>query len=217
MKSFVSWSGGKDCMLALHRIQQQKEHQVTGLLNMCDVDGEHSRSHGIHKSLIKEQAKALQIPILQPMSTFNTYEEKFKESIEDMKHYGVEAGVFGDIYLQPHRDWIERVCTEMKIQALFPIWGENTNDLLQEFIQLGFKSKLVAVNAEKLDQSWLGKIVTPQFLEDIGQLEGIDACAENGEYHSFVFNGPNFTDALKLISGEAYKSGKHWFLPLNID
>jgi len=216
MKAFVSWSGGKDCMLALYKVQQNQEHEVLALVNMCDADGEHSRSHGIHKNMVKFQAKAIGIPILQPMSTFKAYEDKFKETIEDIKNYGVEAGIFGDIYSKPHRDWIERVCGEMDITAIFPLWGENTNDLLNEFIDFGFETIVVSVNKNMLSKDWLGRVINAEFLNDIKLIEGIDACAENGEYHSFVFNGPNFKLPLNLKKGESFQKDDHWYMFLSI-
>lgn len=214
MKLFVSWSGGKDCMLALYRILKARQHTVTYLVNMCEAGGGRSRSHGVSKELIALQASALGIEIVQVESDFNLYEKKFKDVIGRLKKVGVEGGIFGDIYLQAHRDWIERVCREMDIQAIFPLWNNNTGDLLREFTDMGFKTIIVAVNADHLSASWLGREINTSFIDDILNMEGIDPCAENGEYHSFVYDGPLFIKPLMIERGKEYFKENHWFLEI---
>lgn len=217
MKVFVSWSGGKDCMLALNRIIQEDKHQVHSLVNMCSPDGKHSGSHGIKSELIKEQANCLGINIIQQTVTSEGYEANFKAVISNLKTEGVRAGVFGDIYLQPHRDWIDRVCAEMDITPIYPLWLNNTNDLLEEFIHKGFKTLVVSVNSDLLSKDWLGREFDNRFMEEIKQLPNIDACAENGEYHSFVFDGPIFKKALNLLPGETRFENKHWLLNIKAE
>ncbi|HEY4785495.1 MAG TPA: diphthine--ammonia ligase [Bacteroidales bacterium] len=214
MRLFTSWSGGKDCTLALYRILQDNKHEVTHILNMCDTDNSHSRSHGMPKHLIAQQAASLGIEILQPVSDFKNYETIFKETIKTLKEKGVAGGVFGDIYLQVHRDWIERVCAEMEIQPFFPLWENNTTDLLKEFINDGFKTIVVSVNSKSLPQSWLGREINEKFIADILKLEGIDPCAENGEYHSFVYDGPIFKKPVTFSRGREFFKDNHWFLNL---
>jgi uncharacterized protein (TIGR00290 family) len=214
MKLFASWSGGKDCMLALYRVQKENKHVVTRLINMCDASSAHSRSHGMPKYLIEQQAVSLGIKILQPVSDFKAYETVFKEAIITLKKQGVTGGVFGDIYLQVHRDWIERVCKEMDIEPIFPLWKNNTNDLLHEFVNNGFKSIVVSVNNDLLPQSWLGREINNVFTDDILPLQGIDPCAENGEYHSFVFDGPIFNKPVAFSRGQEFFKDNHWFLNL---
>lgn len=214
MNLFVSWSGGKDCMLALYRTMQQKKHTISHLINMCDADSANSRSHGMKKDLIAQQASSIGIEVLQPLSDFKSYENTFKSAIEEVKKHGVEGGVFGDIYLQVHRDWIERVCSEMEIQSFFPLWQNNTSDLLKEFILAGFKTIVVSVNTDFLPQSWLGRIIDNDFYTDIHNLKDIDPCAENGEYHSFVYDGPVFKTSVPFSRGKEYFRDNHWFLNL---
>jgi diphthine-ammonia ligase len=214
MKLFVLWSGGKDCMLALHRIIQDKQHEVSYLVNMCDTDGGHSRSHGICKQLIAQQASSMGIDIMQPESDFVSYETCFKIVIASLKEKGITGGIFGDIYLQPHRDWIERVCSEMNIQPFFPLWKNNTIDLIHEFIDSGFKAIIISVNAQYIQQSWLGRDIDMNFLHDILELKNIDPCAENGEYHSFVYDGPIFREPVVFSKRRQYFKDNHWFLNL---
>jgi diphthine-ammonia ligase len=203
-------------MLALYRILCTKSHEVKCLINMCDVDGEHSRSHGLEKQHIKYQADMLGIAIHQPQSDFKQYETHFKAAIELLKKQGVAGGVFGDIYLQPHRDWIERVCAETGIIPFFPLWGNSTTDLLNEFVGAGFKTMVVSVNSKMLDKSWLGRLIDKSFINDISKLAGIDPCAENGEYHSFVFDGSIFKTPLYIKTDGEYFKDDHWFLNLKM-
>ena len=215
MNLFASWSGGKDCTLALYRILQQKEHEVPYLINMCDVDGHHSRSHGMHKEVIARQAAQLGIEILQPETDTASYESKFKKAIAQLKEKGVTGGVFGDIYLQVHRDWIERVCADMDIQPFFPLWENSSAQMIEEFVNAGFKTRVVAVNTRLLPKDWLGRIIDKQFISDILGLSGIDPCAENGEYHSFVYDGPLFKQPIQVSLGKEYFKDNHWFLEVN--
>ncbi len=216
MNVFVSWSGGKDCMLALNRIINEKKHNVIALVNMCNADGKHSGSHGLTKNIIEQQAKELGIPIIQQAVNEKGYEYNFKQVISQLIKHGVQGGIFGDIYLEAHHEWITRVCSELNITPIFPLWLNNTKELLNEFIDYGFETVTVSVNSTHLSKEWLGKIINKQFLEDITLLNGIDACAENGEYHSFVFNGPIFNKPIQFTIGEPRFEKNHWLLPLTI-
>lgn len=217
MKAFVSWSGGKDCMLALHRFLKEKDNTVVCLVNMSNSEGTHSRSHGIKNKLVIEQAESLEIPLIQKATDRGDYENNFKEVINKLKAEGVTSGVFGDIYLEAHRVWIDRVCAEMEIEAIFPLWGESTEELLHEFIFEGFETTVVAINNTKLNIDWLGRKIDNQFLEDILKLDGIDPCAENGEYHSFVYNGPIFNKSLNIKLGNTYSEGTNTFIETTLD
>lgn len=216
MDVFVSWSGGKDCMLALNRILKEGKHQVKALVNMCSPNGKHSGSHGLKKDIIEEQARQLNIPIIQQAVTNEGYEVCFKAIIANLKEEGITAGVFGDIYLEPHRTWIDRVCSEMDITPIYPLWECNTNDLLAEFISEGFQSITVSVNSKHLDKSWLGKELNKKFFDTISKLPEIDACAENGEYHSFVFNGPVFQNRVSYKTGETRFEHDHWLIDIEV-
>jgi uncharacterized protein (TIGR00290 family) len=216
MKAFSAWSGGKDCMLALYRTQQQKEHTVTHLVNMCDEESGFSRSHGLKKAVIARQAELLGIKLLQPKTSRSDYEKNFKKVMAGLKEEGVEAGIFGDIYLNEHRDWIERVCRESGIIPVFPLWKVPTIDLAREMIREGFKILTVSVSADHLDQSWLNREFNAEFVNEYSKLEGHkDICAENGEFHSFVYDGPNFKHPVPFTRGKTYFSDNHWFLEID--
>jgi diphthine-ammonia ligase len=214
MKAFVSWSGGKDCMLALYRFLQEHGNEVSGLINMCDDSSELSRSHGLSREIIARQAAYMGILINQQTAGWSNYEEQFKKAIAQLKTEGATAGVFGDIYLMEHRTWIERVCSDMGIEAIFPLWNCDTKDLLREFIDAGFKALTVSVHTDKLPQSWLGRELDINFFNDITALEGIDACAEEGEYHSFVCDGPLFKQPVSFVKKGTSEHNNHYFLEI---
>jgi len=216
MKAFASWSGGKDCMLAIHRFSKNPNNELMYLVNMCDDEGESSRSHGLKKEIIAAQANSMGIKIIQKATHYEGYEKKFKEVISELKKEGITAGVFGDIYLEAHRVWIVRVCTEMEIEAIFPLWLESTTDLMTEFIDLGFKTITVAIRNTKLSDKWLGRIIDLDFLNEITQLKDIDPCAENGEYHSFVFDGPNFKKSIPIKIGEKRIENNTTFITISL-
>ncbi|WP_372776134.1 diphthine--ammonia ligase [Mangrovibacterium sp.] len=215
MNVFVSWSGGKDCMLALHRTLKGGSHRVLGLLNMCDRDTQLSRSHGLKKELLQRQAAAMGIRLIQQETDGKNYEKNFKAAIAELKNEGLEAGVFGDIYLMEHRTWIERVCHEMGIEALFPIWGDSTNELARELVIEGFRPLVVAVRNEPLPKTYLGRIFDAQMIAELEAMDGVDICAENGEFHSFVIDGPIFQHPVDMKTGEIYFENKHWYLSIN--
>lgn len=217
MKAFVSWSGGKDCMLALYRFLKNNENEVACLVNMCDAETDYSCSHGLPKSIIVSQAEKLNIPLIQGYTDSKEYENAFKKIILDLSDQGISAGVFGDIYLMEHRTWIERVCSDMNIEAIFPLWGNNTSDLLHEFIKAGFKALTVSVHSQMLSQDWLGKELDQAFFNEITSLPKIDPCAENGEYHSFVYDGPLFSTPVPFIKGAINHHDNHYFLNISIN
>ena len=214
MKAFVSWSGGKETSLSCYKVMQNQDVKVAYLLNMTSEDGKYSRSHGIGSDLLRAQSEAIEIPIVQRKTSWKTYEEEFKRAVSDLKKDGIEAGVFGDIDIQEHRDWVERLCREIGIKPLFPLWKEKTEELLKEFIQTGFKAIIVSTNPDLLGKEWLGREINGEFIEGLKTLGDIDLCGEKGEYHTFVYDGPIFRKPVKFIVGEKIFRDKHWFLGL---
>ncbi len=202
-------------MLALHRALKNDEHELLALLNMCERDSGYSRSHGLKKELLQRQAEAMGMRLEQKGTVRGEYEQDFKTAILQLKKEGVEAGIFGDIYLKEHRVWIERVCADLDIIPLFPLWGDDTKELAIELIDEGFHPLLVSIHADHLGKEFLGRIYNHTLISELEQLDGIDICAENGEFHSFVVNGPLFQKPVSYDKGEIYFSDKHWFLELN--
>ncbi|MCD4763561.1 MAG: hypothetical protein K8R28_06000, partial [Desulfobacterales bacterium] len=139
VKTFVSWSGGKDAALSYYRVMG--DFHVTHLLNMVAEDGRISRSHGIRTDVLRMQAEAMSLPIVQVRSSWETYEAEFKKTLSGLKGRGVETGIFGDIDLDAHREWVERVSKESGMEAVLPLWGEkNRENLIEELIEAGFET-----------------------------------------------------------------------------
>jgi len=193
MRSFFSWSGGKDSMLALHRALAAG-YRVEALLAMFDETGERSRSHALPPQLMQAQADALGLPLVMRQAGWADYEAVFSEQLRAFAAQGITHGLFGDIDLQPHRDWEEKHCGAAGITAVLPLWQEPRRTLVDELLGLGYRSRVVCVDARFLDASFCGREFDAAFIADLPQT--VDACGENGEFHSFVFDGPRFRAAV---------------------
>jgi diphthine-ammonia ligase len=212
MKVFASWSGGKESALATYKAILQG-HQVSYLINFISEDGERSRSHGIKASVLALQAEAIGIPLIQVKTSWENYEENFKRVVRQLKGKGIEGGVFGDMDLEEHREWIERVCAELNIKSNLPLWGIDPGELLAEFWESGFKAIVVAT---RLDEGLLGKSLNKAFLTKIRKF-GCHPCGESGEYHTFVTDGPIFETPLKIVPGKKQKRDNVWFLEVSAE
>ncbi len=213
-KVFASWSGGKDGCLAVYRAMQSGM-DVRYLANMVTEDGQRSCSHGILAAVIKKQAEALGIPIVQRPTTTDTYEAVFVKNIVGFKREGIEGGVFGDIDFNAHREWIERVCRKAGITAYLPLWLNDQTKLMEEFIAAGFKSIVVAVKTDLLGKDVLGRVIDKKFLTYLeGLNKGITPCGEAGEYHTLVVDGPLFKKRLEITRSEKVTRGDHHFLEI---
>jgi uncharacterized protein (TIGR00290 family) len=201
---FTSWSGGKDSCLALYRAMQMG-YNPQALFTMFSLENKISSAHRLSEDIIKAQAKAIGINLVIGKARFNDYEKVFVENIKDFKTQGVDYGIFGDIDLDEHRKWEEQVCSKADITALIPLWHEERKKLVQEFINLGFKAKIVVVNTTMMSSSFLGKDLSHELLDEIEE-SGADVCGENGEYHTIVYEGPLFKSSLKLNFGDEIKA-----------
>lgn len=187
--SLVSWSGGKDSCLALWRASQSGI-AIRRLITALDETGESSRSHGVQPALIQAQADALGTPLQFYQTSWKNYEERFIATLKSARADGITHAVFGDIDLVPHREWEEKVCAQADITPSLPLWGEPRRRLVDEFLAAGFKAVVVCVNANFLGEEFCGREFDANFLADLP--EGVDACGENGEFHTFVYDGPAF-------------------------
>ncbi len=212
MKVFVSWSGGKDSSLALYRALKAG-FKVGFLFNILNEEGLRSRGHGLRKEVIDAQAKAIGIPIVYGKASWEGYEEEFKRIIKELKNMGIEGGVFGDIDFQEHRDWVEKVCGEVGLKAIEPLWNQKYETLLTEFIDIGFKAFIISVKAELIDPEWVGQPLNWEFIEFLRSRE-IDLCGENGEYHTLITYGPIFKQRLKIIESNKVKKADRWLLEI---
>ena len=201
-KAFCSWSGGKDSCLALHRALRES-FDVKFLLTIFDETEDRSRSHAVPRELIQAQADALGIELITAKASWQNYERVFIETLHEFQKQNITHGIFGDIDLQAHRDWEEKVCASAEIEAVLPLWLENRRQMVDEFLAEGFKAVVVCVNENFLDASFCGRIFDEKFVDDLPEI--VDACGENGEFHTFVFDGVMFKNPVKYEIAEIYR------------
>jgi uncharacterized protein (TIGR00290 family) len=215
-KYAASWSGGKDSCFAYWKATSQGL-KVSHLLNFINQDSTKAMSHGLDGKLIALQAQAMGLPILQQKVTWETYEAGFKNALAKLKLKGITGLVTGDIYLQEHKDWIDRVCGESAVRAVLPLWEMDTTQLLTDFIEAGFKAIIVSVKAQLLGKEWLGRQVDSKLASELSQLPGqlnIDVCGEGGEFHTFVYDGPAFKKPVKIGKAVPITRNDHWTLDI---
>jgi diphthine-ammonia ligase len=214
-KAFASWSGGKDCCLAAFRAKRGGM-DIRYLANTVTEDGQRSCSHGISAAVIKKQAEAIGIPIVQQKTTGSTYEAKFTKMLQAFHAEGVTGGVFGDIDFGPHREWIEKVCGGAGTTAHLPLWQEDQRKLAEEFIDAGFEAIVVAAKKDLFDESILGRRFDREFLDYIQGLgKSITPCGEAGEFHTLVVDGPLFRNRLVITESKKVARGDHYFLEIS--
>jgi len=209
----ASWSGGKDSCLAYWKTISQGL-KVSHLLNFINQDSTKAMSHGLDRKLLALQAQAMGLPILQQKVTWETYEAGFKDALEKLKLEGITGLVTGDIYLQEHKDWIDRVCGEVGVKALLPLWEIDSPTLLTDFIEAGFEAIIVSVKAKFFGKEWLGRQLDKKLASELGQL-AIDVCGEAGEFHTFVYDGPAFKRPVKIGRSVAVARNDHWTLDIS--
>jgi len=200
----VAWSGGKDSALALHEVLKGEAHAVTALLATVTEDYDRVLMHGVRQVLLERQASALGFPlekVLIPKDASNeVYETNMARALAKYRHEGVQAVVFGDIFLEDLRKYREDKLAPAGMRGIFPIWKRNTNEFARSFISLGFKAITTCVDTKVLGKEFVGRIIDERFLADFPS--SVDPCGENGEYHSFVFDGPLFNGAVRFSVGE---------------
>jgi len=213
--AFCCWSGGKESAMALHRTLRSG-FRVSRLINMVTEDGTHSRTHGIDASFLSLQAQSVGIPLVQRRTTWSGYEGEFKKVLSEFLGEGTDHGIFGDIDLDDHRAWVERVCRECSVHPSLPLWLEKREELLSEFINEGFRAVIVAVDKRYLDETWVGREIDREFVNDIKTLgNSVDICGEKGEYHSFVYDGPIFKWPVIFKKKGIRSDEGHFFLDID--
>ncbi|MGH6987354.1 MAG: diphthine--ammonia ligase [Caulobacteraceae bacterium] len=209
----MSWSGGKDSCFALHELQRSGNHDVIGLLTT--VTREHARisMHGVHHRLLERQAAMLGLPLFEsPISTDASneeYEAAVAEALAEHRAAGVKTVAYGDLFLADIRAYRDRLLARNGMNALYPVWGRPTRRFVGDFISAGFKAVIVCVDLRALDASFAGRMVDETLLNDLPIR--VDPCGENGEYHTFVFDGPNFRDPVAIAVGERIARGDFCF------
>lgn len=203
-KALFNWSSGKDSALALYKILQNSDYKIEYLVTSVNQQYQRISMHGVRVELLQEQAESIGIPLkimeIPEMPTMEVYENVMMQTLTELKNEGMQYSVFGDIFLEDLRLYREKQLTKIGFEGVFPIWKVSTKELIQEFISLGFKTIVVCVNEKYLDKSFVGRIIDHDFINDLP--ENVDVCGENGEFHTFAFDGPIFSKPIDFEIGE---------------
>lgn len=205
-----SWSGGKDSCFACYKAIQQG-YRIKYLVNFVAGDSKRVRFHGLANRLIKLQAEAVQIPLHQKEvgTGLDDYEVYFKEGVNEVKTADVQGMVFGDIYLDEHLHWVERVCGELSVDTIEPLWHLSPKDIMHEFVDLGFKAVVVGAQARLFDKDIVGRVIDNEFIQEM-ERKKVCPCGENGEFHTLVVDGPLFKKKITIIESDAVLKKGYW-------
>ncbi len=213
-KIVLNWSGGKDCTLCLYELLRCKKNalQIVSLLSVLNKNEDSVTMHRVPRSLLEQQAMALSLPLdiiyITENASDKQYERAMKNKLIDYKQQGVSVMAFGDIFLENLRKFREEKLAEIKMKAVFPIWKKDTSELADRFINSGFRTVITCVDKRYLDESFVGRNFDKQFLSDLPA--GVDRCGENGEFHSFTYDGPIFNRQVSFSKGPVLLKNEHF-------
>ena len=215
-KVLMSWSGGKDSCLALHEIKKERKFCVAMLLTTITRDYDRISMHGVRRVLLEQQAASLGLPLHQVLiskeASNEEYEAKMAEAFAEYRAEGIDTVIFGDLFLEDIRAYREQFLARNNMHGLFPVWKRDTAAFIREFLDLGFKAVVTCVDSKVLDQSFAGRLIDESFLSSLP--DHVDPCGENGEFHTFVFDGPGFSAPVKFSFGETVLRESFWFCDL---
>ena len=204
----VSWTGGKDGCLSCYKAMNDG-YRITHLLHFTNQ--KKTGSHELNPALIQAQAQALGLPLLQ--RDFHSYEEEFKKAALELRAQGerIDAAVFG--HIETHKALVDRICNDLDIDLILPLWKQNSEKIVNEIIDAGFEVILVSVRDGFLGKEWLGRRIDDEFLADLKKANStVDPCGENGEFHTFVADGPIFKKKIKITRSDPVFKDGYWFL-----
>jgi uncharacterized protein (TIGR00290 family) len=213
----LSWSGGKDSAMALHELQKSGHYQIVALLTTVADRYRRVSHHGVRERLLEMQAEAIGLPLDKlylpsgpsDACTFEQYEALMGRTMAEYRDAGVMLVAHGDVFLQDLREYRERNLARLGMKALFPLWDRDPSELIATFLHLGFQAYATCVEGEKLPASFAGRAIDAAFVDDLP--EGVDPCGENGEYHTFVWDGPIFHRPLRVQVGEVVcRDGRYY-------
>jgi uncharacterized protein (TIGR00290 family) len=209
---YCSWSGGKDSSLALN-LALRDGAEVGLLVTMLTEGGERSRSHGLRRELLEAQAAAIGAPIAFAATTWGGYEAALEAELLAARRRGLRTGIFGDIDIESHREWVERVAAAAGTVAVHPLWQRDRAELMHELLDLGFRAVVVAVRDGVLPTALLGETIDAAMLAEF-DAAGVDLAGENGEFHTCVVDGPIFSRPVAVDRGEVVLRDGVWFIDL---
>ena len=215
-KVLLSWSGGKDSAMALYEIQKAKKYEISGLLTTVTEDYDRISMHGVRSVLLQQQAQSLGFPLeklfIPRETSIEEYESKLEIALTRFQQDGISLVVFGDIFLEGIRKYREEKLAKIGMTGLFPLWEKRSADLAHAFIDLGFKAVVTCVDPKVLDKAFAGRLIDERFLAELPA--NVDPNGENGEFHSFVFEGPIFKERIPCTVGEVVLRGSFYFCDL---
>ena len=215
-KVIFSWSGGKDSALALYEIQKDKRYEILALLTTMTEAYDRVSMHGVRRTLVEQQARSLGLPIeevfISQASSNEEYDSKMREALTKFKQDGVSSVVFGDIFLEEVRKYREDNLSKLGMKGIFPIWGRDTAELTRSFIALGFQAITTCIDTRVLDKRFVGRMFNEHFLSELPP--NVDPGGENGEFHSFVYDGPIFKQRIAYTLGESVLRNSFYFCDL---
>jgi uncharacterized protein (TIGR00290 family) len=215
----VAWSGGKDSALALYRLQRSSAWRVEALLTTVTEDYDRVSIHGVSRALLEAQAGSLGLALIQvkiPADCPNeVYDERMRLALVECSAQGIEHVAFGDIFLEDVRRYREERLAQAAMQGVFPLWGLDSGHLARDFVRLGFRAVVTCVDLRVLDPSFAGRELDERFVADLPP--GVDPCGENGEFHSFVYDGPNLRSPLEVEVGDRIERAGFLFADLRLN
>lgn len=211
-----SWSGGKDSAMALQVMQRDRRYKVVSLLTTVTEGYERISMHGVRNELLRRQAEAIGLPVeevrIPPQCPNSVYEARMSETVSRFRERGVLHFGFGDIFLEDLRVYREQKLMQASMTALFPIWKVDTRELAERFVKEKFRAIAACIDPRKLDKSFAGRELDTTFFRDLPA--DVDPCGENGEFHTFVFDGPIFRRAIAVRTGEVVERDNFVFCDL---
>lgn len=215
-KIIMGWSGGKDSALALRQIQREGQYEVAALVTTCTEGYDRISMHGVRTSLLERQARELGLPLrkvfISQGASNAEYEARMKEAFLDYQAAGITKAAFGDLFLEDICAYRDRLMASIGMTAIYPVWGLDTRALARDFVRDGFSAVLVCIDPRVLDKSFAGRTFDDALLDDLPA--NIDPCGENGEFHTFVHQGPIFKKTIPCTRGEVVLRDNFYFADL---
>jgi len=203
-EAILGWSGGKDSTMALYEIENTKNLKISALLTTLTEDYDRISMHGVRRVLLEQQAASLGFPLekiyIPKNSSNEIYEARMNEKLQEYKNRGITAVVFGDLFLEDVKKYREENLSKIGMHAVFPLWKNDTEKLAERFIDLGFKAVVTCIDSQAVGKEFAGREYDKQFLQDLPAK--VDPCGENGEFHTFVYDGPIFRKKVNFTLGE---------------
>lgn len=203
-KTYFNWSTGKDAALALYYLKQDSNYNIAQLITSVNSHFDRVSMHGLRRELLEKQIESLDITSstieLPEQPTMEEYETAINECVLNLKSNDFTHSAFGDIFLEDLKDYRVKQLNHLRIKTVFPLWQKDTKELIKKFLSLGFKAIIVCIKSDLLDVSFAGREIDENFLDDLP--DNVDACGENGEFHTFCYDGPIFSKPIDFVLGE---------------